>query len=101
MAALAALRADLGDIQTITEPARVLQKSRDFAGLRAVLDHTTLHALKIDPTVTYLQVLYPPRDPTLPPLALHEHFGDEVMGHLAFEREAGPPEASTRQDDRL
>jgi hypothetical protein len=30
MAALAALRADLGDIQTITEPARVLQKSRDF-----------------------------------------------------------------------
>jgi hypothetical protein len=33
-------------------------------------NHTTLHALKIDPTVTYLQVLYPPPDHALRALAL-------------------------------
>jgi FAD/FMN-containing dehydrogenase len=49
-------------------------------------NHTTLHALRIDPSVTYLQVLYPP--PAHIELAekMHRHFGDEVMTHLEFVR---------------
>jgi FAD/FMN-containing dehydrogenase len=52
-------------------------------------NHTTLHALRIDPDITYLQVLYPP------PLHLelvermYRHFGDEVMIHLEFVRFEG------------
>jgi FAD/FMN-containing dehydrogenase len=49
-------------------------------------NHTTLHALRIDPTVTYLQVLYPPPDHLRRALHMHEHFGDEVMAHLEFVR---------------
>jgi FAD/FMN-containing dehydrogenase len=52
-------------------------------------NHTTLHALRIDPTVTYLQVLYPPPDHVHLALRLHEHFGDEVMAHLEFVRYDG------------
>jgi hypothetical protein len=52
-------------------------------------NHTTLHALRIDPTVTYLQVLYPPPDHVRRGLHLHEHFGDEVMAHLEFVRYDG------------
>ena len=52
-------------------------------------NHTTLHALRIDPTVTYLQVLYPPPDHVRRALHLHEHFGDEVMAHLEFVRYDG------------
>jgi FAD/FMN-containing dehydrogenase len=49
-------------------------------------NHTTLHALRIDPTITYLQVLYPPPDHVRLALRMHEHFGDEVMAHLEFVR---------------
>ena len=49
-------------------------------------NHTTLHALRIDPTVTYLQVLYPPPDHVRRALHMHERFGDEVMAHLEFVR---------------
>ena len=49
-------------------------------------NHTTLHALRIDPTVTYLQVLYPPPDHMRRALHMHERFGDEVMAHLEFVR---------------
>ena len=52
-------------------------------------NHTTLHALRIDPTITYLQVLYPPPDHVRRALHLHEHFGDEVMAHLEFVRYDG------------
>jgi FAD/FMN-containing dehydrogenase len=49
-------------------------------------NHTTLHALRIDPTVTYLQALYPPPDHMRRALHMHERFGDEVMAHLEFVR---------------
>jgi FAD/FMN-containing dehydrogenase len=49
-------------------------------------NHTTLHALRIDPTVTYLQVLYPAPDHVHRALHMHERFGDEVMAHLEFVR---------------
>ena len=49
-------------------------------------NHTTLHALRIDPTVTYLQVLYPPPDHVRRALDMYERFPGEVMAHLEFVR---------------
>jgi FAD/FMN-containing dehydrogenase len=49
-------------------------------------NHTTLRALRVDPTITYLQVLYP--FPNVVDLAdkIHAHFGDELPAHLEFVR---------------
>ncbi|MGI9489979.1 MAG: FAD-binding oxidoreductase [Geminicoccaceae bacterium] len=52
-------------------------------------NHTTLHALKIDPDITYLQVLYPPGDHLERVRLMHETFGEEVMAHLEFVRFGG------------
>jgi FAD/FMN-containing dehydrogenase len=52
-------------------------------------NHTTLHALKIDPSVTYLQVLYPPPAHVERALELHRHYDEEVMIHLEFVRFEG------------
>ncbi|HEY9642307.1 MAG TPA: FAD-binding protein, partial [Coleofasciculaceae cyanobacterium] len=52
-------------------------------------NHTTLHARSVDPTLTYLQTLFPP-DKTLKLLEhMYHHFGDEVMLHLEFLRANG------------
>ncbi|MCW6511637.1 FAD-binding oxidoreductase [Lichenifustis flavocetrariae] len=49
-------------------------------------NHTTLRALRVDPAITYLQVLYPfPHQLDLV-TKIHARFGDEVMGHLEFVR---------------
>lgn len=49
-------------------------------------NHTTLRALRVDPAITYLQVLYPfPNQVDLVD-KIHAHFGDEVMCHLEFVR---------------
>ena len=47
-------------------------------------NHTTLHALKIDPTITCLQVLYPPPVHVERALEMHRHYDEEVMIHLEF-----------------
>jgi FAD/FMN-containing dehydrogenase len=49
-------------------------------------NHTTLRALRVEPAITYLQVLYP--YPNVVDLAtrIHAHFGDEVAAHLEFVR---------------
>lgn len=49
-------------------------------------NHTTLRALKIDPTITYLQVQYPGPDHVAKVAKMTEIFGDEVPGHLEFIR---------------
>jgi FAD/FMN-containing dehydrogenase len=52
-------------------------------------NHTTLHARSVDPSLTYLQTLFPP-DQTLKLLEhMYHHFGDEVMMHLEFLRSNG------------
>jgi FAD/FMN-containing dehydrogenase len=52
-------------------------------------NHTTLHARSVDPTLTYLQTLFP-RDPDLALVEhCYQHFGDEVMMHLEFLRTYG------------
>lgn len=49
-------------------------------------NHTTLRALRVDPAITYLQVLYPYPDTDALAVKIHEYFGDEVVGHLEFVR---------------
>ena len=49
-------------------------------------NHTTLRALRTDPAITYLQVLYPFPDQLALVAKIHKHFGDEVLGHLEFVR---------------
>ena len=49
-------------------------------------NHTTLRALRVDPAITYLQVLYPFPDQLRLVRNIHERFGDEVIAHLEFTR---------------
>ncbi len=49
-------------------------------------NHTTLRALRVDPAITYLQVLFPFPTQLDTVKRVHDHFGDEVMGHLEFVR---------------
>ena len=49
-------------------------------------NHTTLRALRVDPAITYLQVLFPFPDQLATVAKVHARFGDEVMGHLEFVR---------------
>ncbi|GAB4577051.1 MAG: FAD-binding oxidoreductase [Roseibium sp.] len=49
-------------------------------------NHTTLRGLRIDPTITYLQVLYPFPNQVELVRKMHEMFGDEVPGHLEYVR---------------
>jgi FAD/FMN-containing dehydrogenase len=49
-------------------------------------NHTTLRALRVDPSITYLQVLYPFPNQLSTIEKVHRHFGEEVMGHLEWVR---------------
>ncbi|PLX39554.1 MAG: FAD-linked oxidase [Hyphomicrobiales bacterium] len=51
-----------------------------------VWNHTTLRALRTDPSLTYLQVLYPPGDHLKKIETLLGVFGDELLTHLEFVR---------------
>ena len=52
-------------------------------------NHTTLHALKHDRTITYLQTLFPPPHHLAKVGEMVEMFGDEVPMHLEFVRFGG------------
>lgn len=70
------------------------QKSAEEASKGTTLveyswNHTTLHARSADPTLTYLQTVFP-ADPELKVVEhMYQHFGDEVMMHLEFIRIGG------------
>lgn len=49
-------------------------------------NHTTLRGLRVDPSITYLQVLYPAPDHLARVAEMTAMFGDEVPGHLEFVR---------------
>jgi FAD/FMN-containing dehydrogenase len=51
-------------------------------------NHTTLHARSVDPSITYLQSIFP-SDNLATIQHLYEYFGDEVMMHLEFIRTHG------------
>ena len=52
-------------------------------------NHTTLQALKVDKSITYLQTLFPPPDHVALVEKLWKQFGDEVPMHLEFVRLGG------------
>ncbi len=52
-------------------------------------NHTTLHALKVDPTITYLQIRFPERRETEAVVALQQSFGEELLLHLEYQRRGG------------
>lgn len=62
----------------------------DMKGLPPVAElswnHTTLRGLRIDPAITYLQVLYPFPNQIELVEKVHALFPDEVIGHLEFVR---------------
>ena len=49
-------------------------------------NHTTLRALRVDPSITYLQVLYPFPNQIELVDRIHKRFGDELPCHLEFVR---------------
>lgn len=57
-------------------------------------NHTTLRALKIDPSITYLQVQYPAPDHVAKVRKTVETFQGEVIGHLEFLRFDGTIQCS-------
>ncbi len=52
-------------------------------------NHTTLHALKVDPTVTYLQVRLPQGREAETAEAMERAFAGEVLLHLEYQRRGG------------
>jgi FAD/FMN-containing dehydrogenase len=62
----------------------------DRRGLPPVFElgwnHTTLRALRVDPSITYLQVLYPFPNHLELVDRIHALFGDELPAHLEFVR---------------
>jgi FAD/FMN-containing dehydrogenase len=70
-------------------------------------NHTTLRGLRVDPTITYLQVLHPFPDHVDSIARMTALFGDEVPGHLEFIRfdgkvcASGLPIVRYTSDERL
>jgi len=71
-------------------------------------NHTTLQALKIDKTLTYLQTAYAADNYQQQALALEAQLSDEVMSHIEFLRDmngtitcSGLPLVRYRDEDRL
>jgi FAD/FMN-containing dehydrogenase len=74
---------------TICYQKNAQEASKGTMLLEFTWNHTTLHARSVDPSLTYLQTLFPPdRDLKLLEHCYH-HFGDEVMMHLEFLRVNG------------
>jgi FAD/FMN-containing dehydrogenase len=52
-------------------------------------NHTTLHALKADPAITYLQCVFGPNNHLQQIEHMYHHFGDEAPMHIEFVRFEG------------
>jgi FAD/FMN-containing dehydrogenase len=52
-------------------------------------NHTTLHALKVEPTITYLQIRFPEGHELTLVDEMERAFGDELLLHLEFQRRFG------------
>lgn len=52
-------------------------------------NHTTLHARSADPSITYLQSIYPADKNLQLVQQMYDRYGDEVMMHLEFIRRSG------------
>ena len=69
---------------TVTYQKTAAEAKKGAALAEFTWNHTTLHARNVDPSLTYLQTLFPyDTDLTLVENMYH-HFGDEVLMHLEF-----------------
>ena len=77
-----------GGAETLLDTAQTAPNEREGLPPNYELswNHTTLRAIRVDPAITYLQVLYPFPDQLRLVREIHARFGDEVMGHLEFVR---------------
>jgi FAD/FMN-containing dehydrogenase len=74
---------------TITYQKSAKDASKGTALAEFTWNHTTLHARSVDPTLTYLQTLFPADKKLTLVEHLYDHFGDEVIMHLEFIRMRG------------
>jgi FAD/FMN-containing dehydrogenase len=74
---------------TITYQKSAEEASKGTALCEFTWNHTTLHVRSVDPTLTYLQTLFPADKNLALVEHLYHHFGDEVLMHLEFIRMAG------------
>jgi hypothetical protein len=70
----------------ITQQKTAEDAAKSTPLLEYTWNHTTLHARSSDPSLTYLQTIFP-ADPDLKLVeTMHHTYGDEVMMHLEFLR---------------
>jgi FAD/FMN-containing dehydrogenase len=74
---------------TIVYEKSAEEASRGVAIWEYTWNHTTLHARTVDPSLTYLQTLFPGDHQLKLVEHLYHHFGDEVIMHLEFLRVSG------------
>ena len=77
-------------------PGRTIYRSDDHDWERApghvfeyTWNHTTLRALKVDPSITYLQIGYGTEDPMATCLAVRERLSPECLQHVEVTRQEG------------
>ena len=93
--ALAEIAADHGGAVVLARSAAEAEAAAfDGAGSLPPLyeytwNHTTLHAIRADPGITYLQVRLPEGEEIATVERLASHFGDELLLHLEFQRRFG------------
>jgi FAD/FMN-containing dehydrogenase len=78
----------VGGAEILFDAGRIAPEERQGlpANYELAWNHTTLRALRVDPSITYLQVLFPFPNQLETVAKIHGLFGDEVMGHLEFVR---------------
>jgi hypothetical protein len=87
--------ADHGGVVTFRRSAEDARKVAfvESSGLQPLYEftwnHTTLHAIRIEPTITYLQLRFPPANNLELVDWVAERFHGEVLLHLEFQRRFG------------
>ncbi|MGF1569593.1 MAG: FAD-binding oxidoreductase [Nodosilinea sp.] len=84
---LADLVAEFGGTITYTKSAQAASKGAPLAEF--TWNHTTLHGRSADPTLTYLQTLFPYDADLKGVQHFYDYFGDEVLMHLEYLRLGG------------
>ncbi len=76
-------------VGTVTYQKSAKEASKGTALCEFTWNHTTLHVRSVDPTLTYLQTLFPADKNLTLVEHMYQHFGDEVIMHLEFLRTGG------------
>ena len=82
---------------TICSQKNAQAASKGAAIAEFTWNHTTLHARSADPSLTYLQTIFPPDRGLKLIEELYNYYGDEVMMHLEFLRINGRAIAAALQ----